>query len=82
MWWCVWTDNVCVQGSVSSRDVVVVRPSWPVDGAPATVHVLSLRAAAAHLPDAADLAAFPGPLVRGTRPRSPRAPRARPYGPF
>lgn len=56
------------QGSVASRDVVLVRPSWPVDGAPATVHVLSLRAAAAHLPDAADLAAFPGPLLRGTDP--------------
>lgn len=62
--------RVCVsQGSISSRDVVVVRPAYPLDGAPATVHVLALGAALAHLPLAADLAAFPGPLVKGTHHR-------------
>lgn len=47
------------------RDVVVVRAAYPVDGAPATVHVLSLAAALRHLPAAAELAAFPGPLLKG-----------------
>lgn len=59
---------MCVsQGSVSSRDVVVVRASYPVDGAPATVHVLSLAHALQHLPHAAELAAFPGPLSKGNQ---------------
>uniref|UniRef100_A0A2A4JUU6 Sec16 Sec23-binding domain-containing protein n=1 Tax=Heliothis virescens TaxID=7102 RepID=A0A2A4JUU6_HELVI len=54
-----------IKGSVASRDVVVVRAAYPVDGAPATVHVLSLAAALAHLPAAQDFAAFPGPLLKG-----------------
>ncbi|XP_060810619.1 uncharacterized protein LOC106132932 isoform X2 [Amyelois transitella] len=56
-----------IKGSVSSRDVVVVRPSYPVDGAPATVHVLALGAAlrAARDPHQEQLAAYPGPLVKG-----------------
>ncbi|KAJ8734432.1 hypothetical protein PYW08_013682 [Mythimna loreyi] len=54
-----------IKGSVSCRDVVVVRAAYPVDGVPATVHVLSLAHALQHLPHAAELAAFPGPLVKG-----------------
>lgn len=54
-----------LQGSISSRHIVVVRPSYPVDGLPATVQILSLAAAAARDPLAAELHAYPGPLVKG-----------------
>ncbi|KAJ0180838.1 hypothetical protein K1T71_002923 [Dendrolimus kikuchii] len=54
-----------IKGSVGSRDVVVVRPSYPVDGLPATVHILSLTSALAQDPQAAELNAYPGPLIKG-----------------
>ncbi|XP_037300127.1 uncharacterized protein LOC115454457 isoform X3 [Manduca sexta] len=54
-----------VKGSISSRHIVVVRPSYPADGLPATVQVVSLSAALAHDPHVAELAAYPGPLVKG-----------------
>ncbi|KAH9642006.1 hypothetical protein HF086_010518 [Spodoptera exigua] len=53
------------KGSVASRDVVVVPAGYPADGAPPAVRVLSLAAALQQLPDAADLAAYPGPLLKG-----------------
>ncbi|XP_049887502.1 uncharacterized protein LOC126381947 isoform X3 [Pectinophora gossypiella] len=54
-----------IKGSIGSRHVVVVRPSYPVDGLPATVQILSMAAACARDPMAQDLAAYPGPLVKG-----------------
>lgn len=50
---------------MASRDVVVVAAGYPADGAPGPVRVLSLAAALQRLPDAAELAAYPGPLVKG-----------------
>lgn len=58
-----------LQGSISSRHIVVVRPSYPVDGLPATVQILSLAAAAARDPLAVELQAYPGPLVKGNSTR-------------
>ncbi|KAJ2946784.1 hypothetical protein O0L34_g12847 [Tuta absoluta] len=54
-----------VKGDISSRNVVVVRPSYPVDGLPATVHIMSLASALARDPMAQELAAYPGPLIKG-----------------
>ncbi|XP_073961187.1 protein transport protein Sec16B-like [Choristoneura fumiferana] len=54
-----------IKGSISSRHVVVVRPSYPVDGLPATVQILSLAAAVSGQPGAHELASYPGPLVKG-----------------
>ncbi|KAI5637370.1 sec23-binding domain of sec16 domain-containing protein [Phthorimaea operculella] len=53
-----------VKGDISSRNVVVVRPSYPVDGLPATVHIMSLASALARDPMAQELAAYPGPLIK------------------
>lgn len=61
----VVNDGDVLQGSISSRHIVVVRPSYPVDGLPATVQILSLAAAAARDPTAAELNGYPGPLVKG-----------------
>lgn len=57
---------VC-QGSIGSRDIVLIPASYPVDGKPATVQVLSLAAARASDPAAADLTHSPGPLLKGNR---------------
>ncbi|XP_053601956.1 protein transport protein Sec16A isoform X3 [Plodia interpunctella] len=54
-----------IKGSISSRNVVVVRPSYPVDGRAATVHVLALSAALRRDPRRAELAAYPGVLLKG-----------------
>ncbi|XP_072935407.1 uncharacterized protein Sec16 isoform X5 [Epargyreus clarus] len=50
-----------IKGSLSARALVVVRAAYPADGRPAAVQLLPL---AALLP-APDLAAYPGPLLKG-----------------
>ncbi|XP_063393009.1 uncharacterized protein LOC134678385 isoform X2 [Cydia fagiglandana] len=54
-----------VKGNISSRHIVVVRPSYPVDGLPATVQIVSLSASLASDPSVKELVQYPGPLVKG-----------------
>ncbi|XP_061717872.1 protein transport protein Sec16A-like isoform X5 [Cydia pomonella] len=54
-----------VKGNISSRHIVVVRPSYPVDGLPATVQIVSLSASLASDPSVRELVQYPGPLVKG-----------------
>lgn len=50
---------------MSAGTLVVVRAAWPADGRPAPVRLLPLTALLAADPMAQELAAMPGPLVRG-----------------
>ncbi|KAL0850655.1 hypothetical protein ABMA28_012407 [Loxostege sticticalis] len=54
-----------IKGSISSRHLVVVSASYPVDGKPARVTLASLAAALAHTPESAALHSYPGPLAKG-----------------
>lgn len=64
----IWSIRVVLyvmQGSIGTRDIVVVPPAYPVDGRPATVQLVSLAAARAADPAAAELVHSPGPLIKG-----------------
>lgn len=54
-----------VKGSISSTHLVTISPSYPVDGQPAVVEILSLNAVLASDPVRCELTAYPGPLVKG-----------------
>ncbi|XP_045523132.1 uncharacterized protein LOC123713483 isoform X2 [Pieris brassicae] len=54
-----------IKGTLSAGTLVVVRAAWPADGRPAPVRLLPLTALLAADPMAQELAALPGPLVRG-----------------
>ncbi|XP_052737367.1 uncharacterized protein LOC112049178 isoform X2 [Bicyclus anynana] len=54
-----------VKGALSARALLVVRAGYPVDGRAPALSVLPLAQLLQRDPQAAELAAYPGPLIKG-----------------